>query len=635
MLTLVALLLLPNEVHPFVAPSTMISRDRVPRPVSATQGSRPPDEIQQLSDRQRQAVEWIQTGSNVFITGVAGTGKSLVLQRAIEHLQRTRRRDAWVAVAPTGPAAIALGGQTIHSFSGIGYCKEKDHFAKAWTKEKQWKDLETMIIDEVSMISGEFFDCLSDVVSDIREDQRPFGGIQLVVCGDFLQLSPIKPRRSDVEQMENVLLDKGEDPTDRLFLNRGFCFQARQWREAMFDIVELDRVFRQENLAFVQVLKSIRKGRVTPDVRKYLDQCARPLPENEYGIRPTILHSTNKDVEKENKRELGKLEGVDEYTYEAVDDITREKGAPKWTENLLWKNQFFANCLGQKELTLKVGAQVMYVKNALRGSDRTKLTNGSRGKVVGFRRAPTGRALLQFGGFDCLLPDVELYPVVKFVNGVEKLVVGHTFESKLMGLGTCSRQALPLKLAWAITTHKSQGLTLDYVVADVGKVFAEGQAYVALSRASDQSGLELRNFSPSRVRANRLALTFYQNPKGPIPLWDDGLQIQRKENRRRLVDATASPKVSHLRGLVFVFSGRLGSMSRPEAIALAESRGATVRTAVSRKTDYLVTGKAPKSSNGLQTAARKKAAEIISNEETTLRIITEGKFLEIINPERN
>lgn len=585
-----------------------------------------------LSDMQQTALDLIANGSNVFITGVAGTGKSLVLRQALDKLQATRRREEWVAVAPTGPAAIALEGQTIHSFSGVGYCRERNHFDKAWKKEKQWQELKTMVLDEVSMISGEFFDCLSHVVSQIRGDPRPFGGIQLVVCGDFLQLSPILPRKSEVEQMTTALSEQGQDPSEILFLNRGFCFQARQWKEANFRVVELDRVFRQENQEFVDVLKHIRTGRVTTTVRKFLSQCVRPLPPNKFGVRPTILHSRNRDVERENKLELDKLQGVDEYTYESVDDIQREKGAPKWAENLLRKNQFFENCMGQKELTLKVGAQVMFVKNSLRGRKDSKLTNGSRGTVVGFRKAPTGKALYRLESFDCLLPDVDMYPVVQFINGVKKQIVGHTFESTLVGLGTCTRKALPLRLAWAITTHKSQGLTLDYVIADVGGVFADGQTYVALSRASDESGLELRNFSPYRVKTNKLALAFHQNPSANIRPWDAESPMSKPIITVKSTDAKqlVSSDKDHLRGLVFVFSGRLGSMSRSEATASVETRGASVRTSVSRQTDYLVAGRI-----GRRTAAYKKAVEILEDQErrSNLEIISEGRFMELLKGE--
>ena len=155
----------------------------------------------------------------------------------------------------------------------------------------------------------------------------------------------------------------------------------------------------------------------------------------------------------------------------------------------------------------------MLIKNEMEGR-RIQWANGARGKVIGFRKPPAKKETP-------LLPGVAEYPVVQFLDGRKKLILPTTFESQMLGVGTCTRLAIPLKLAWAITTHKSQGLTLDYVVADVGAVFAEGQTYVALSRASGIDGLELRNFHPNRVRTNKLALAFYKNPNViSYPFWD-------------------------------------------------------------------------------------------------------------------
>jgi ATP-dependent DNA helicase PIF1 len=211
---------------------------------------------------------------------------------------------------------------------------------------------------------------------------------------------------------------------------------------------------------------------------------------------------------RENLSEINKLTG-ETYTYGSLDTVEREKGTGKWVEKQLKANQFFKNCIAEDDLQLKVGAQVMLVKNEARGS---KLVNGSRGKVVGFQKAVAAQ--------ENLLPGVKEYPVVQFVNGIKKVILPTTFESRLVGLGTCTRLAIPLKLAWAITTHKSQGMTLDYVIADVGAVFAEAQAYVALSRASDENGLELRHFKANKVRANPMALAFYNDPSMSFPCWD-------------------------------------------------------------------------------------------------------------------
>jgi ATP-dependent DNA helicase PIF1 len=489
----------------------------------------PDDDEQQMSDEQALALSLIKEGRNVFLTGVAGTGKSLVLKKALEHIKETFEDNEYVAVAPTGSTAVVLEGQTVHSFAGIGIPKIYTDFRKMKSNKKiktRWENLKVLLLDEVSMVSGEFFDSLSTVVSDIRKDPRPFGGIQLIVCGDFLQLSPIAPRKWEVDQMvtgirEKEGLETVEEARNWLFLNRGFCFQSEAWKESSFEVVELKHVFRQSNRNFVNVLKDIRVGNVTPETVRYLkENCERPLPPNDFGVQPTILHSKNVNVAKENLVDLGKLSG-DTVIFEAFDEVEREKGVGKWVEKDLSKNSFFKSCTAEKHLQLKIGAQVMLVKNLAQNS---MLTNGSRGTIVGFRKVKRSSSLSLQGGSDTtnhLLPGVTKYPVVRFKNGLQMVITPQKFQSRILGMGTCTRTAIPLKLAWAITTHKAQGLTLDYVIADVGQVFAEAQLYVALSRVSDETGLELRNFSERRVKANPLALRFHNDPNQQYPFWWD------------------------------------------------------------------------------------------------------------------
>jgi ATP-dependent DNA helicase PIF1 len=474
-----------------------------------------------LSPKQAEALRLIKEGDNVFITGVAGTGKSLVLQRALNHFRDVYSWETnckkYVAVAPTGPTALALGGQTIHSFAGIGIPKTQENFSKTRKNKeiaKRWTELDVLVLDECSMVSGEFLDRLSREVSMIRRDERPFGGIQLIICGDFLQLPPIPPRNADVQDMRAAMEEKGQEPDD-LFLNRGFAFQSRTWRDANFRVLELDVVFRQKNQEYVNILMDIRRGRVTPEVIQFLKKCDRPLPQNEFGIRPTILHSRNKDVSRENLQELQKLDGKS-YVYDAMDSVDPDKGSGPWVRKQLEQNGFFKSCIAEKDLQLRIGAQVLLVK----GIHGSKLVNGSRGKVIGFRKAK-GQQLN--GMFE--------FPVVQFLNGISKVMTPQKFDTRLVGLGTCTRTAVPLKLAWAITTHKSQGLTLDYVVADVGGVFGEAQAYVALSRATSETGLELRNFSSGRVRANPVALDFYSTPNKNYAAWDGSTTTNPKYNR--------------------------------------------------------------------------------------------------------
>lgn len=625
------LVLLDNQfVSSFLlSKNTCTSREKIA--VAQSQS----DEEELLSDKQKEALDEIKNGSNVFITGVAGTGKSLVLKRALDYLKDTYNKREYVALGPTGPSAIALEGQTIHSFAGIGIPRTQNDFLKTKKRAKQWKDLKVIVLDEVSMVSAEFFDLLSDAVSGIRKDPRTFGGIQLVICGDFLQLSPISPRKNEVEQMLVALQEKeGLDEAEAkemLFLNRGFCFQSYGWENADFKVIELEQVFRQQNKEFIGILQDIRRGTVSPATQQFLDvKCKRPLPPNEFGIRPTILHSKNVDVARDNLVELNQLEG-ESMVYESVDTIEKDLSAPKWAENQLWKSQFFTNCIAEKKLHLKVGAQVMLIKNE--GLRRNQLVNGSRGKVVAFRKVKQ-ETENQF------LAGVETYPVVQFVNGAQKVILPTKFESRLVGIGSCTRLAIPLKLAWAVTTHKAQGLTLDYVLADVGQVFAESQTYVALSRASDENGLEVRNFHRSRVRANQMALAFYENPKGAgdnlFPYWDGGTRSRdtvatsAEDEELSTTEPTLSkmPTNFSFKNKTFVFAGKLRFFNKDKIEMAVEKEGGIIRKSVSGKTDFLILGRTLNNGKLATMGAQYRKAITYP----AVSIVSEEEFLKKINP---
>ena len=651
-----------------------------------------------MSEEQKQAMEFIRQGHNVFLTGVAGTGKSLVLRSALDYFSNNLRANQFVAVAPTGAAAVAVEGQTIHSFASIGIPKTFKDFEKSKRNKataKHWRSLKVLVIDEISMVSGEFFDNLSAVVSDIRKDPRPFGGIQLVVCGDFLQLSPIAPRKEEVSQLVHAMTEGQRDPEeekqilDTLFLNRGFAFQSLAWKEARFKVMELQTVFRQRNREFVDALRDIRLGRVTLQTMEYLrNNCERPLPPiDQYGIRPTILHSTNVNVNRENLVDLNRLPG-ETVVYKAMDEVAVEKGVGKWALKPLENSQFFKTCIAEGELQLKVNAQVMLIKNLNQGS---RLVNGSRGTVVGFRSIKANPNSQKAETLH-LLPGVDKYPVVQFVNGLRQVITPQKFQSRIVGMGTCTRTAVPLKLAWAITTHKAQGLTLDYVIADVGQVFAEAQLYVALSRASDAQGLELRNFSRNRVRANPIAMKFYEDPTQEVSFWweQDGRarsdlppsimtqatelrqpksrtkkKVKMKVKKERVVDSddtlrtnvstrpstSVRGKVSEessmlpsssnrLDGKVFVFIGVLDTISNEDAEASVLRHGGVVRKSVSSKTDFVVLGEFLKNGKPSRSGAQfRKAKEIIEEQKkmtstnqkfTGLRVLKEESFVKVL-----
>lgn len=292
----------------------------------------------------------------------------------------------------------------------------------------------------------------------------------------------------------------------------------------------------------------------------------------------------------------------------------------------------------------------MLIKNEQTDDHKTRLVNGSRGKVVGFTNASGKR------GHDELDIEVEdddpdddgSYPIVQFRTGRCKVIRPERFESRIVGLGTCIRQAVPLKLAWAVTMHKSQGLTLDYVKADVGGVFTEAQAYVALSRATDEEGLELRNFSPRLVRADKRALAFYANPDDPtINRWDepeDDPPVNaapspsfRSPNEAASTSTTPpAAKANALSGIAFVLTGEEAvGYSRSAAEKLIKDCGGLVRGAVSGKTKYLVIGSKLDDGRSVQSSKKYQAAQTIMSGENKsgLKIIDKAGLFSLIRGE--
>eukprot|EP01063_Lacrimia_lanifica_P036848 TRINITY_DN7414_c0_g3_i1.p1 TRINITY_DN7414_c0_g3~~TRINITY_DN7414_c0_g3_i1.p1 ORF type:complete len:1094 (+),score=137.16 TRINITY_DN7414_c0_g3_i1:124-3405(+) len=581
----------PNRPVPFVNPAREASAS-VPAPAPEGDGgdaaavmplTQPSTSSQgaaslpseELNADQLAAVAAVRRGENVFITGPAGTGKSRVLKAIIAHLRAAHKREEWIVTAPTGTAAVALEGQTLHSFAGVGVPKHRKDFGRAWHAESEktkagrpaWRALKALVVDEVSMLSAEFFDLLSDAVIGVRnryrgiEDARPFGGVQLILCGDFLQLPPI-PEKADavaeaVARLQRQAARRRNGSTfnpEDVFQNRGFTFQAAAWRDARLTVVVLKEVFRQREGDFISALHQIRDGRGgTAAVKALVHQCRRPLPPRSDGTRPTMLYSTNKDADAENELALRALPAdAEAAVYVAVDEvqlierdeggeepIDREEYDEEAMREQLWNNSFWKDCRARKELALKVGAQVMLAKNEPREGQSHPLVNGSRGVVIGFEPEPVPEdaeetpaavtscdATTSHSTGEHTVPAETprpKFPVVKFGQRT-KLVTPEEFSCEVLGLGKCVREAVPLRLAWAITTHKSQGMSLDYVVADLQGAFAEAQVYVALSRATDAGGLEVRNFRETKVMANALARRFYADPHAAQPHWRDDVK---------------------------------------------------------------------------------------------------------------
>ncbi|XP_043942728.1 ATP-dependent DNA helicase PIF1 [Protopterus annectens] len=405
-----------------------------------------------LTKEQSQVLAAVLGGKSVFFTGSAGTGKSYLLKRIVGALPP----KGTYATASTGVAACHIGGTTLHAFAGIGSGKapleQCIELAQRPGVRQHWVSCRHLVIDEISMVEGELFDKLEAIARVVRKRNEPFGGIQLIVCGDFLQLPPV----AKVNQSTK------------------FCFQGKSWSKCIQMTMELTDVKRQSDRTFISILQSIRMGRCTEEVTAQLIKTAHNKIERD-GILATRLCTHKDDVELTNERKLQQLLG-ETHEYEALD-----------SDPMLMKN-IDAQCPVGHTLQLKEGAQVMLTKNL---DVQQGLVNGARGVVVGFEPGPKG------------------LPLVRFLCGVTQIIKPERWVFKAAGGIYLSRQQLPLKLAWAISIHKSQGMSLDCVEISLARVFESGQAYVALSRARSLEGLRVLDFNPGVVRANPDVLQFY------------------------------------------------------------------------------------------------------------------------------
>ncbi|KAM5338542.1 ATP-dependent DNA helicase PIF1 isoform 1-T1 [Glossophaga mutica] len=450
----------PEELRPAAAPRGPDSKP-VKRPTESQEGPRwplpvkrlslPPTKLQ-LSEEQAAVLRVVLKGQSIFFTGSAGTGKSYLLKRILGSLPPT----GTVATASTGVAACHIGGTTLHAFAGIGSGQASLAQCVALAQRpgvrQGWLSCQRLVIDEISMVEADLFDKLEAVARAVRQQNKPFGGIQLIICGDFLQLPPVT---------------KGSQPPQ-------FCFQAKSWRRCVPVTLELTKVWRQADRTFISLLQAVRLGRCSEEVTRQLQATATHQVGRD-GIVATRLCTHQDDVALTNERRLQELPGK-VHSFEAMDSD------PEQARTL------DVQCPVSKLLQLKLGAQVMLVKNLAvsRG-----LVNGARGVVVGFEME--GRGL----------------PQVRFLCGVTEVIRADRWTVQATGGQLLSRRQLPLQLAWAISIHKSQGMSLDCVEISLSRVFASGQAYVALSRARSLQGLRVLDFDPTVVRCDPRVLRFY------------------------------------------------------------------------------------------------------------------------------
>jgi ATP-dependent DNA helicase PIF1 len=413
---------------------------------------------------------------SLFITGPGGCGKSYLLEHIRQHCYKSGQTIYTTAL--TGTAACLIGGQTLHGWSGIGLGTDLTEKIIQTIRSrppfmKRWREVDVLIIDEISMMSAELFNKLNNIAQALRKNTEFFGGIQMVLSGDFAQLEPI-----------------GETK---------FCFQAAEWQKHIAgNTYVMSTVVRQADPVFQQILNEMRMGIVTVQTREILNkrlikqrsEADIQIEGTPHIIKATILYPKKRDVHTINQRELQRLkeQGAVTRIFRAEDTLTdrnkiRRSEPSKAHTDLLDK-------VIERENELCIGAQVMLTKNL---DVEAGLVNGSRAVISAF--GPEG------------------YPVVIFDNGLEMEIEPVEYEME-QGEHLLVRKQVPFILAWAITIHKSQGASLTEVVTDLSDVFGNGQTYVTLSRVKSLEGLFLLAIDYNKIKCNPLVKKYYSDLNG-------------------------------------------------------------------------------------------------------------------------
>ncbi len=407
--------------------------------------------------KQETALGILKTGRNVYITGAAGAGKTHVLNEYIEFL---KKHNVGVGVtASTGIAATHLNGMTIHSWSGIGIKDfltdfDIDALTQRQSLVKRFERTNVLLVDEVSMLRPEILDMIDQVSRAMKRSEESFGGMQVVLCGDFFQLPPVvRGGNSD-----------------------SFADSAQAWIDGDFRICYLTEQYRQKGGKLLNILNDIRDGEISVESQESLESRMKAgaghnekVGNNEtphiHDAQAVVLHTHNTNVDVRNYEELSKLD-TESVSFEMV-----STGRANLVESLK------KNVLAPVDLELKVGARVMFVKN----SKEREYVNGTLGEVIDLNGS---------------------YPIVKTNSG--KKIMAHPVSWEMIDDGKvlASVTQVPLRLAWAITVHKSQGMSLDKVEVDLSRAFTPGQGYVALSRARTLNGLILHGLNSTALRVH-------------------------------------------------------------------------------------------------------------------------------------
>jgi ATP-dependent DNA helicase PIF1 len=443
-----------------------------------------------FSPEQLYAFELFKKKQNLFITGPGGTGKTELI-KYLKNYALTNNINCQVC-ALTGCAALLLNcnARTLHSWSGIKLAKGPKHEILKYTLKNKmaiisWKKIKVLIIDEVSMMSQKILEIIEEIARNVKRNNLPFGGIQVVFLGDFFQLPPVG-QMGEVESYN-------------------FCFQSPKWSE-IFPIqnhIQLTKIFRQNDSLYIKILLEIRKGYISDENKEILQKYVkRDIPE-EYT--PTKLFAIRSKTEKINDEMFSKIK---EEIYEFHCDI--KTNCKQYLEN-------------SKPFTMEVSKKCQGLNiNEIEKETEMLINNMSCSKIVSLKKGAFVMCLVNYnielgicnGSQGIILDFIEknedILPLVKFTNGVITTIDYHYWQHE--EYPTIAVGQIPLCLAWALTIHKMQGSTLSIAEIDIGySVFEYGQIYVALSRIRSLEGLFLLSFHPQKIKANPVVINFYNN----------------------------------------------------------------------------------------------------------------------------
>jgi len=423
-----------------------------------------------LSSAQKKILNKAYQGENLFMTGPGGVGKSLVIQLIVKVC--LKQAKIVQVCGMTGAAASLLNNAiTLHAFSGTRIIRDasiEEIVARVKKNKKassNWRKIDTLIIDEVSMLSKRFFEILNIVAQKIRNNDLPFGGIQVIFSGDFYQIPPVADRG---------VPDSGK-----------FCFEGELWQSIFppSQVIVMNEVFRQNDPKYIKILRQTREGRISE--KTYHSLLERVGQSYDPKDPPAIITPTRSASISINESEMRKIKSKGVRYRMIINQDQRDYYPHGLIEQEI---KLLKKTVMEEELTLKVGAKVMCVANLDMTSDKP-IVNGSQGIILSFESG---------------------YPLVHFENGRQKLIEPHKLESEsIEGL---SIEQVPLILSWAITTHKSQGITLERALIDAGSDnFEYGQIYVALSRVKRLEGIYLINFDHNKIKANPCVKRYYES----------------------------------------------------------------------------------------------------------------------------